>query len=306
MSFSSDVKKELITVENSPCCDVAQSYGMLLFGRAFSKTEISILTENSDVAVAYAKSISILSGFSPDISISDAGNFSVNVTDRNVICAVLESLGIGDGTVKRRVNFAVLGDDCCFAAFIRGAFLSCGTVTDPTKEYHLEFSSSSRALCEDLIKIFDETDIEPKCTLRGGSYVVYLKKSSEIEDTLSFMGATESSMSLMGAKMYKDVRNTVNRRVNFENANLARSANAAARQYEAICRIRDSAGLDSLPEDLKATALARLDSPELSSAEISRILPEKISVSGVNHRFRRLIEIAERLKENKKKQGTEK
>lgn len=301
MSFSSDVKKELISVENSPCCDVAQSYGILLFGRAFSRTEISILTENSDVAAAYAKAVSILSGVSPDISISDAGNFSVNVTDRHIISTVLESLGLGDGTLKRRVNFAVLASDCCFSSFIRGAFLACGTVTDPSKEYHLEFSSSSRALCEDLIKIFDETSIEPKCTLRGGSYVVYLKKSSEIEDTLSFMGATESSMSLMGAKMYKDVRNTVNRRVNFENANLARSANAAAKQYNAICYIRDTAGLDSLPEDLKATALARLREPELSSSEISRILPEKISVSGVNHRFRRLLDTAERLRENKKK-----
>lgn len=301
MSFSSDVKKELITVENTPCCDIAQSYGLLLFGRAFSKTEISILTENSDVASVYAKAISILSGTSPDISISDAGNFSVNVTDRKVISTILENLGLGDGTLKKRVNFAVLGSECCFSAFIRGAFLACGTVTDPAKEYHLEFSSSSRALCEDLIKIFDETDIEPKCTVRNGSYVVYIKKSSEIEDTLSFMGATESSMSLMGAKMYKDVRNTVNRRVNFENANLARSANAAAKQYEAICYIRDNAGLDSLPKELRSTAEARLNAPELSSAEIARMLPEKISVSGINHRFRRIADTADRLRENKKK-----
>ena len=127
MSFSSDVKKELLTVENTPCCDIAQSYGVLLFGRAFSKTEISILTENSDVASVYAKAISILSGISPDISISDAGNFSVNVTDRKVISTILENLGLGDGALKCRV--------IC-------AFLACGTLTDPAKEYHIEFSSS--------------------------------------------------------------------------------------------------------------------------------------------------------------------
>ena len=108
-------------------------------------------------------------------------------------------------------------------------------------------------------------------------------------------------MSLMGAKMYKDVRNTVNRRVNFENANLARSANAAAKQYEAICYIRDNAGLDSLPAELRSTAEARLNAPELSSAEIARMLPEKISVSGINHRFRRIADTADRLRENKKK-----
>lgn len=306
MSFSSDVKKELISIKYSSCCAVAQSYGLLLFGRAFSKNEISILTENSDVAAAYAKAVTLLSGTSPDISISDAGNFSVTVTDKTVINAVLYSLDLSDTALKRRVNFAILGNECCFSAFIRGAFLACGTVTDPAKEYHLEFTSSSRALCEDLMKIFDETQIEPKCTVRGGSYVVYLKKSAEIEDTLSFMGATESSMSLMGAKMYKDVRNTVNRRVNFENANLARSANAAAKQYAAICYIRDHAGLDSLPDDLRTTAVARLNAPEMSSAEIARSLPDKLSVSGINHRFRRIIDTADRLRQNKNKQGTDK
>ncbi len=301
MSFSSDVKKELLTVENAPCCDVAQSYGLLLFGRAFSKTEISILTENSDVAAAYAKAVCILSGYSPDISISDAGNFSVTVTNRKVISTVFEKLGLGEETFKRHVNFAVLGKECCFSAFIRGAFLTCGTVTDPEKEYHLEFSSPSQSLCENLIKIFYEANINPKYTLRNGSYVVYLKKSSEIEDALSFMGATDSSMLIMGAKMFKDVRNTVNRRVNFENANLARSAIAAAKQYDAICYIRDNAGLDSLPEELRCTAEARLNEPEMSSAEIARLLPEKISVSGINHRFRRIASEADRLRENKKK-----
>ena len=308
MSFSSEVKKELTAIENSPCCIIAQSYGLLLFGRAFSKHEISILTENSDVAAAYAKAVSILSGISPDISVSDAGNFSVTVTDTKTINTIFENLGIAGATVKRRINFANIHDDCCFAAFMRGAFLSGGTVTDPSKEYHLEFSCPSKGLCDDLIKIFDETGeqtedaspITPKSTLRNGSNIVYLKKSGEIEDTLSFMGATESSMELMGAKMYKDVRNTVNRRVNFDNANIARSANAAAKQYEAICIIRDRIGLDKLSDDLRLTAEARLDGMELSSAEIAAKLPGNLSVSGVNHRFKKLITMADKIKEQQK------
>lgn len=308
MSFSSEVKKELTAIENAPCCSIAQSYGLLLFGRAFSKHEISILTENSDVAAAYAKAVSILSGISPDISVSDAGNFSVTVTDTKTINTIFENLGIAGATVKRRINFANIHADCCFAAFMRGAFLSGGTVTDPSKEYHLEFSCPSKGLCDDLIKIFDETGeqtedaspIKPKSTLRNGSNIVYLKKSGEIEDTLSFMGATESSMELMGAKMYKDVRNTVNRRVNFDNANIARSANAAAKQYEAICIIRDRIGLDKLSDDLRLTAEARLDGMELSSAEIAAKLPGKLSVSGVNHRFKKLITMADKIKEQQK------
>lgn len=297
MSFSSDVKDELMlrSFVNSECCSAAQNYGLLLFGRSFSRSCLSVLTENPQVAEAYAGAVKYFSGKLPETEVSEVGNYKINVEDDKLILPVLEKLGHNTAGARRRINFANLSAPCCFASFIRGAFLACGTVTDPEKEYHLEFSSSSRALCTDLIKVFDEFDIEPKLSERAGSYLVYIKKSSEIEDLLSVMGATESSMLLMGTKMYKDVRNNVNRKVNFENANMARAVQAAAKQYDAVALIREKCGFDSLPSDLKEIARLRYENREASSGEIREMLSEPLTVSGISHRFRRLQTIADEL-----------
>lgn len=302
MSFSSDVKSELMlrSFVNSDCCRTAQGYGLLLFGRSFSGNCLSLLTENEEVASAYAEAVQYFSGILPETDISDVGNYKITVEDKAIISAVLDKLGYTAGA-RRRINFADLANPCCFASFIRGAFLASGTVTDPEKEYHLEFSSSSKALCSDLMKVFDEFDIEPKLSERAGNYIVYIKKSSEIEDLLSVMGATESSMMLMGAKMMKDVRNNVNRKVNFENANMARSVQAASRQYEAVELIKEKCGFDSLPADLKEIAVLRYENREASSNEIRAMLSEPLTVSGISHRFRRLQSIADDLLARSKK-----
>lgn len=298
MSFSSDVKSELMlrAFVNSDCCKTAQNYGLLLFGRSFSRSCLSILTENEEVASAYADAVEYFSGSLPETEVSDVGNYKITVEDKAVVDAALDKLGYNTVGARRRINFANLTNPCCFASFIRGAFLASGTVTDPEKEYHLEFSSSSKALCSDLMKVFDEFDIEPKISERAGNYIVYIKKSSEIEDILSVMGATESSMMLMGAKMMKDVRNNVNRKVNFENANMARSVQAAAKQYDAVALIKEKCGFDSLPADLKEIAALRYKNREASSNEIRAMLSEPLTVSGISHRFRRLQSIAEDLK----------
>lgn len=296
MSFSSEVKTELLNIENQPCCKLAQSYGLLLFGRAFSATEFSILTENSAIAEAYCDAVCFLSGFTVNTVETSGGKHKVHIEDKTVIDAVFERLGISDTAIKRRVNFANFQNPCCFAAFIRGAFLSCGTITNPEKEYHLEFSVSAKGLCEDLKKMFDEYDPVPKITQRSGSYTVYFKSSADIEDLLAIMGATEHSLQFMGAKVVKDIRNTVNRKVNFENANLARTIAAASKQYDAIAYIKEKAGFDSLPPELREIAQLRYEDRELSNSEIAKMLSESITVSGVNHRFKRLLKIAEEMK----------
>lgn len=305
MSFSSDVKSELMlrSFVNSPCCQTAQNYGLLLFGRSFSSSGLSILTENEEVAGAYADAVKFFSGQLPEAEISDVGNVKINVEDKEIIELTLTKLGHNVPGARRRINFANLADSCCFAAFIRGAFLACGTVTDPEKEYHLEFSSSSKALCTDLMKVFEEFEIEPKISERSGVYIVYIKKSSEIEDILSVMGATESSMMLMGAKMMKDVRNNVNRKVNFENANMARSVQAAAKQFDAVELIREKCGFDSLPADLREIARLRYENREASSGEIRAMLSETLTVSGISHRFRRLQSIADELRKKSEKRN---
>ena len=296
MSFSSEVKCELLSITNQPCCMHAQCYGLLLFGRAFSDSEISILTENSDVADIYSAAVSYLSGFVPETQETAGGKFKVTVESKEAINAVFEKLGINDQGSKKRINFANFQNPCCFASFVRGAFLASGTVTDPEKEYHLEFSVSSKRLAEDLIKLFDEYEPTPKIAQRSGAYTVYFKSSADIEDILAIIGATEKSLQYMGTKMYKDIRNTVNRKVNFEKANLTRTVIAATKQYEAIAFIKEKIGFDALPEELQEIARLRYEDRELSNAEIARLLPESITVSGVNHRFKRLIKIAEDLK----------
>lgn len=302
MSFSYDVKNELLLrgFVNSDCCNTAQNYGLLLFGRSFSSSGFSLLTEHEGVANAYSNAVKFFSGDYPETDVSEVGNFKISVDDKSQITSLLTALGHNAPAARRRINFADLANPCCFASFIRGAFLASGTVTDPEKEYHLEFSTSSKGLCGDLMKLFDEFEVTPKLTERAGNYIVYFKKSSEIEDLLSTMGATESSMMIMGAKMYKDVRNNVNRRVNFENANMARSVQAAMKQYEAVQLIKDVCGFDSLPSDLKELARLRYENCEASSNEIRKMLSESLTISGISHRFRRLMTIAENIKNKMK------
>ena len=295
MSFASDVKNEIISFEREICCQSAMNYGLLLFARSFSKDSISLLTENESVANAFADASFSLCNKKIPLNLSEAGKYKVSTEDSNTIAQILTALGYDTKSPRRRVNFANIPDSCCFAAFAAGAFLACGTVTDPDKEYHLEFSLSTKGLCDDLVKIFDEFEIQPKTTVRGGAYVVYIKNSNDIEELLTRMGATETAMQLMGSKMLKDIRNTVNRKVNFESANLARTVAAATKQYDAIARLVEKTGLEALPEQLREIARLRLEDREMSSAEIARILPESISVSGVNHRFRKLIKMAEEL-----------
>ena len=297
MSFSTDVKTELLTVRPKPCCERAFYSAMLLFGRDFSAERLSLLTENEGVAQAYVFAVRFFSGVTPETQHTDGGHFRIVVDDRATAEAVLAEAGFSYPNAVRRIPFSALSANCCKENFLRGAFTVCGTVTDPEKEYNLEFACPSGWLAEDLIALTENYDITLKQMQRGGAHVVYLKNSEQIEELLGRMGATENAMSVMGAKMYKDVRNTINRKVNFENANLSRSIAAATRQYEAIMHIAKTKGLDSLPAELKLLAQARIENREMGAAELSKLLPGDLTVSGVNHRFRRIMKIAENITE---------
>ncbi|MBO5396802.1 MAG: DNA-binding protein WhiA [Clostridia bacterium] len=296
MSFSLDVKNELLSVEQNDCCRLARDYAFLLYGRAFSVKEIAILTEHEAIATAFAGAIKHLSGAEISPEKTKGEKFRVSVTDKAVLSDVAEKLGLSDSSFKKRVNFANIAEPCCYNAFLRGVFLACGTVTDPEKEYHLEFSVSSKGLADDLMHVFDEFEPTPKVTQRSGSYTVYFKNSADIEDVLAIMGATENSMMYMHAKVVKDIRNTVNRKVNFEQANINRTVVAATKQYEAIAKIKEKIGFDALPPELREIAKLRYIHREVSNAEIASMLSKPLTVSGVNHRFQKLIKIAGELK----------
>lgn len=295
MSFASQVKTELLQHENESCCETSMYRALMLFGREFSPAGISFLTENREIADAYAAAVHLFSGETPAVNVSESGNCKITVEDKSQIEAIFGEVLPGGLNEKKQLTVGKIDKECCRQSFIRGAFLAAGTVTDPDKEYHLEFTCPSKNLALELQELIGRFDINMKLTKRGGANVLYLKKSGDIEDLLIRMGANEAPMMLMGSKMYKDVRNTVNRRVNFENANIARAIEAAGKQYDAIQTIVAHGGIASLPEELQEIARLRLENPDITTGEIRKLLTDPLTVSGVNHRFRKLLKIAEDL-----------
>ncbi len=220
---------------------------------------------------------------------------AVNIETAAERLKLLEFFGHSSNELVLRINRANISNDCCFGAFIRGVFLACGTVTSPTKNYHFEFVITHRRLCDDLILILNEMDLSPKYIERNGSHIVYFKDSENIEDILTIMGATNSSLELMGIKMQKDMRNSVNRKVNFEVANITRTIEASRVQISAIEYIESHGGLDSLPNILIEIAILRKNNPDKSLLDLGAMLKNPISRSGVNHRLCRIVRIAQEM-----------
>ena len=293
MSFSQKVKSELaLMTDLSDCCMKAEAYGMLLFGKYYSQTKIGLLTENKNIANAYTLFCKTCPEVRPRTLRTKAGNYSLSITSTRDIEKVMRYFGQSRQNITLRINRANFEDDCCYASFLRGVFLSCGTIADPMKNYHLEFVVPFLKLTNDFATLLGDMGLSPKIVERGNSYVVYFKDSENIEDFLTLIGAQSSSLELMGVKMMKDVRNKINRQINFETANISRTVNVAFAQIEAIEKIKKKKGLDFLPEQLRLIAEIRLENPDMSLDEIRNELGGEISRSGVNHRLNRLIKIA--------------
>lgn len=310
MSFSGDVKKELAHVPPS-CqnCKRSMLYGMFLFSRVSHEHRVLMHTENKYVADCYADLLTELTGSIVTVFINDyvspkkRCSYSVTVEHEQDIQRLYRLFDILPAD-PLHIDGCLLERDCCVQAFIRGAFLVCGSITDPNKEYHLEFSVAVPALAEELASLLKEHGVPIKNANRKGTKLLYLKESEPIEDLLTYMGAVNNSLELMNIKIYKDVRNKVNRVTNCETANIEKTVNAAAGQVEAIRLIEQTLGLNELPEDLREVAELRLENPDMSLRELCQSLSEPISRSGVNHRLKRLIAIADEIRE-KKKAGSE-
>lgn len=188
------------------------------------------------------------------------------------------------------------GKDENTGLFLRGAFIACGVVTDPNKEYHLEFSVGSEEKCREIGRVISESGMKCKISSRKGKYIAYAKDSESISDILTFIGAMISSMEIMNAKIYKGVRNNVNRAVNCEAANIDKTVAASRKQIEDIELIESRKGLGVLSDELRIIAQLRRDNPEASLSEIGRLAVPEISRSGVYHRLRRIGEIADKLR----------
>lgn len=308
MSFSSEIKKELCSLA---VCEKellkAELYGMLLFGKTFSDSKIVFTTEN----VYACKRITFLlqNLYMPIIEkqtalrtkSTDSRLYKIKVIDSNDCKRIFEDYGHSKEQVTLRVNRANVYSDELSAAFLRGIFLSCGSVADPMKGYHAEFCVPHKNLSVDLCKILSEITesvFTPKTVVRSGNYIVYFKGSEQICDLLTYIGAPVKAMEIMGTKAVKQVRNNINRRINGEVANIGKVAAASAKQLEAIKYIQKTKGIDTLPDDLREIAYLRLENPEMSLRDLGQNLNPPISRSGANHRIKRLLEYADESKMN--------
>ena len=289
MSFSGDVKQELLNVRpKRPCCKTAEAYGLLLFGRHFSSRSILLQTENEEIALCYRAAVRRETGAACSLSESEGGLYTVSVSekDRPSVLRHFRQNGY-------RIRAELFACEHCRASFLRGAFLDCGIISDPEKEYHLEFVCRYETLAWDLCTLLKELHLDAKMTERRGLFITYLKDSENIEDLLTLMGASNSSLMIMNIKIVKDIRNQQNRLNNFETANIQKTAGAAARHLDAIRRITEAGQLDSLPPELREAAIARRDHFELPLSELGKMLG--LSRSGIFHRLDKLVRLAEQL-----------
>lgn len=304
MSFSSDTKKELCRLHTAACCQKAECYGLLLFGKSFSPHSITLTTESRAAAMRTAELAAVTTGVYVDVVASPPrrgkrrSSYTVSVPEENQIKQVLHRFGHTGREINLRIHSANLENECCRSAFLRGVFLSCGTVTDPSRDYRLEFVVPYLNLARDLAAFLQnivELGVNPGMMNRKGSFVVYLKGSEHVADLLTFLGAGNAAMELIQIRMLKEVRNNVNRKTNFETANIEKTASAAAAQLMALEKIFACGGVSLLPEELRPLALLRYQNPDLSLRELGQRLDPPLSRSGVNHRLRRIVELADRL-----------
>lgn len=296
MSFSANVKSELCRPEvEKGCCALAEAMGALLYANTFSADAIRIVTESRDLGLRLPRLFRKGLGVSFDLLPEEGGSgkLTYTITDREKIRQVFSACGFSAETsVSLHVNFALLEKDCCRRAFLRGAFLAGGSVTDPEKRYHLELSTTHWKVSRETGTLLLEMELPAKETERKGSSVLYYKQSEAIEDFLTVIGAPVSAMAVMETKIEKDWRNEANRKTNCDSANVDKAVAASQEQLAAIRKLEERAVLETLPEKLQQTATLRREHPEMTLSELAELHEPPISKSAVNHRMRKLLALA--------------
>lgn len=297
MSFSSNVKAELCRLPvHKDCCAVAEVYGVLLFCNTFSPAGIRVVTESRDFAARLPKLFRRAFGVEFDqLPEGETGKLAFVLEDPEKLRRIFSTFGLEtDTVVTLHVNLSILEEECCRVSFLRGAFLSGGSVTDPEKRYHLELATSHLKVSREVNCLMMEMGFGAKDTARAGNYILYFKQSDSIEDFLTTLGAPVCAMRIMEAKVEKDLRNGVNRRVNCETANLTKVVDAAQEQLAAIRRLEARGTFQDLPEKLQKTALLRKEYPEATLSELAQMETPPLSKSAVNHRMRKLLELSKK------------
>lgn len=317
MSFSAKAKGELSRiVADNKCCQISELAALLRMNGTIQmsgnkKVNLKISTENPALARRIFTLLKKTFDIHTEVMVRRNSYLKKN---NNYIMIVTHQMGSIDLLAKVAImsedsgqalilNYAVpwniINKSCCKRSYLRGAFLGGGSVSDPEKTYHLEIVTQNQDHCEEICKLINSFGLNSKTIQRKNSYVIYLKEGEQIVDFLNIIGAHSALLNLENVRIYKEMRNNVNRIVNCETANLSKTVNAAYRQISNIEYIKNKIGFHKLPVNLREIAELRINYQEASLKELGEMLDPPIGKSGVNHRLRKLDQIAEKLKDNK-------
>ena len=294
VTFSAAAKAELCRVPlERHCCQLAELYGILLCAPAFSNAEIRVATSHPGLARRAA--LLLEHAFHIAAEPGKIGSrFVLHITEPADLRRILNAFGYDfQPSVTYHLNRNLLENDCCPAAFLRGAFLMAGSVAGPEKKSHLELKISHAPLSREIMSLMLDSGIVPRCTERTAGSLIYIKETAGIENFLTLTGASRAAMDIMAAKVEKSLRNHVNRQVNCETANLLKTSAASQRQCGAIEAAIARGGFGIFPENLRETVDLRVAYPEASLAELAAMFSPPISKPGLDHRLKRILKIAE-------------
>ncbi len=292
MSFSSQIKDELCRVQStSPCCALSESLGFLLYASKLSAVSIKL---HSELPFVRKRANAIIrQAFGVQMQSTENSNIIEDIAD---IKLIYDMCGYDYPSGVLHLNRAIVEDECCKTAFMRGAFLAGGTVSAPEKGYHLELVTPRYRISKQVSTLLLDMDMPAATVMRRGNYVIYYKDSQMIEDFLTRIGASGAAMKLMLTKVERELRNEVNRKVNCDTANLNKTVDAASAQIMAIAAIKAAGKFETLPSALQITATLREENPELSLRELCELFTPPISRPGLAARLRKLTEIGEKCK----------
>lgn len=313
MSFSAVTKNELARVLGQrSCCRLAELAALIKMGGSVQissgqRLSLHITTENAAVARKILSLVKSLFGLQTEVLVQRKKRlkknyvYLVRIPFQQGINDILQRLGMVDGAGRLRdiAPRELLRRECCRRAYLRGVFLGGGSVNRPEGNYHLEIITDNRIFAETISNLMNKFNLAAKTSQRKSQNVVYLKESEHIVGFLNIIGAHSALLNFENARIYKDMRNNVNRLVNCETANLNKTVNAAVRQIENIDLIRNTIGLEKIPEPLRETADLRLKYPDACLAELGKLMQSPLGKSGVNHRMRKIEEIAEKIRGSK-------
>lgn len=307
MSFSSKVKEELAALtDRARHCQTAELAAMISgIGRIHmqdGQMHITLTTENEQLAQKYIELLRQLCGIcaNPAQLRQNKISYRIDISGQEEVRKLFLLLKImgADGHVRENMTLTdglLLQKSCCKRAFLRGAFLSTGSMSDPRKSYHFEIVCENQEKAAQLQELFRSFELDAKVVTRKYHQVVYIKEGSQIVDALNIMGAHMALMDLENVRILKEMRNDINRRVNCETANINKTVSAAYRQQEAIRFLQRRGALRELPEQLQQMAVLRMENPEATIKELGELCLPCVGKSGVNHRLRKLEEIAEHM-----------